>query len=100
MSAMRREVKSVRRKAFLNRGRFLFVETEDDAHAAREHLDMEAFVFDRLTEQPPPGGLNGSALGVSVLHIGFLGAAGVVASTTPSIAILALGQAIEFLRSQ
>jgi hypothetical protein len=43
----------------------LIVDTEEDAHAAREHLRMEAFVYDRLAEQLPPGGLTGSVLVVS-----------------------------------
>ena len=46
-------------------GAILIVDTEEDAHAAREHLGMEAFVFDRLAEQLPPGGLTGSAVVVS-----------------------------------
>jgi hypothetical protein len=46
-------------------GAILIVDTEEDAHAAREHLGMEAFVFDRLTDQLPPGGLTGSILVVS-----------------------------------
>jgi hypothetical protein len=43
----------------------LIVDTEADAHAAREHLDREAFVFDRLVEQLPAGGLSDSTLVVS-----------------------------------
>jgi hypothetical protein len=46
-------------------GAILIVDTEEDAHAAREHLGMEAFVFDRLAEQLPPGGLSTSSLVVS-----------------------------------
>jgi len=53
------------------------VHTEQDAHAAREHLSIGAFVFDRLTQQLPPEGHNGSILALSVLHIGFLGPRGV-----------------------
>jgi hypothetical protein len=46
-------------------GAILIVDTEEDAHAAREHLGMEAFVFDCLAEQLPPGGLSTSSLVVS-----------------------------------
>jgi hypothetical protein len=34
-------------------GAILIVDTAEDAHAAHEHLGMEAFGFDRLAEQPP-----------------------------------------------
>jgi hypothetical protein len=43
----------------------LIVDAEEDANAAREHLGMEALVFDRLAEQLPPGGLTKSTLVVS-----------------------------------
>jgi hypothetical protein len=73
---MRRHVSSNTRAAAQgqeprNDGRFsikdavLIVDTEEDAHAAREHLGMEAFVYDRLAEQLPSGGLSGPVFVVS-----------------------------------
>jgi hypothetical protein len=46
----------------------LIVDTEEDAHAARVYLGLEAFVFERLVEQLPPGGLTGSVLVVSAYN--------------------------------
>jgi len=37
-------------------GAILIVDTEEDAHAAREHLGMEAFGYKRLAKQLSDGG--------------------------------------------
>ena len=65
----------------------LIVDTEEDAHAAREHLRMEAFVFDRLAEQLPPGGLTGSALVVSA-HDAFARANSLIDSGAPRMGVM------------
>jgi hypothetical protein len=65
----------------------LIVDTEQDAHAAREHLGTEAFVFDRLAEQLPPGGLTGSAVVVSA-HDAFARANSLIDSGAPRMGIM------------
>ena len=65
----------------------LIVDTEEDAHAAREHLRMEAFVFDRLAEQLPPGGLTGSAVVVSA-HDACARANSLIASGAPRMGVM------------
>jgi hypothetical protein len=58
------------------------VDTEEDAHAAREHLGMEAFVFDRLAQQLPDGGLKGTIIVVSA-HDAYERATGLIDQGAP-----------------
>jgi alkanesulfonate monooxygenase SsuD/methylene tetrahydromethanopterin reductase-like flavin-dependent oxidoreductase (luciferase family) len=76
-----------------NDGRFsvrdavLIVDTEEEAHAARVHLGMEAFVYDRLAEQLPAGGLTGSVLVVSA-HDAFARANSLIDGGAPRMGVM------------
>ena len=65
----------------------LIVDTDEDAHAAREHLRMEAFVYDRLAEQLPPGGLTGSTVVVSA-HDACARANSLIAGGAPRMGVM------------